>query len=175
MTDEIKNPYPDMPNDVLTEHLKQIGAVVKEKKLDVTQYFSSPLSEEDKNRIKNYDTQTAKVKELSEAASAKDLSETETKLSQASIDSLVNDIRKVDPDAPLAPILESKFNNLEKLDILRGTGSIVSHYVDQIATIKKEVGKKDKGGEGTQQTFSKPKEGETGEAIITEMIPKKKE
>ena len=170
LTEEIKNPYPEMPEDVLSEHLKQIGAVVKEKKVDVTQYFGASVSEDDKNKLEQFDVQAKTIKELNEAASAKDLTENEKILSQASIDSMVSDIRKVDPDAPLLSILESKFNNLDKLSILSGTEGIVDHYVGQISTLKKEFSEKTGNGTQTgQQTFSTPGTKSSAQEIIVEM------
>ena len=168
--DKDKNPYIDMPQDVLTKHLEQLSTVIKDKKVDVTQYFGAPPSEEDLNKIKEFEPLTAKVKELTDASSVKDLSDNETILSQASIDRIVSDIKKIDADAPLAAVLESKFNNLDKLSILGSVQGMVEHYTGQITTIKKELGGS-KAGEGTgTQTFGKPgSTDETAESIITEM------
>ncbi len=173
MTDnKEKNPYTDMPQDVLNKHLEQLSVVVKDKKVDVAQYFSASISKEDQEKIDQADTQTAKIKELSEAASAKDLSENEKILSQATIDRVVSDIRKIDTDAPLASVLESKFNNLDKLSILGGVQQIVEHYVEQIATVKKEVGSGAKTG---TQTFGKAKETGSAEDIIKEIYKLKED
>lgn len=161
-----KNPYTDMPQDVLDTHLEQLSVVVKDKKVDVTQYFSTSISKEDQDKIDQADTQTAKIKELTDAVSSKDLSDNEKILSQASIDRIVSDIRNIDTDAPLASVLESKFNNLDKLSILGGVQRIVEHYAGQIATIKKEVGSGTKTG---TQTFGKAKDAGSAEDIIKEL------
>jgi len=169
LDDKDKNPYTDMPQDVLTKHLEQLSTVVKDKKVDVTQYFGAPPSEEDKNKIEQFDPLTAKVKELTDASSSKDLSDNEKVLSQASIDRIVSDIKKIDADAPLAAVLESKFNNLDKISILGSVQGMIEHYTGQITTIKKELGSKSGTGNETQ-TFGKPLVGDkTAEAIITEM------
>ena len=169
MVDEDKNPYKDMPQDVLTKHLEQLSTIVKDKKVDVTQYFGAPPSEEDQNKIKEFEPLTAKVKELTDVASSKDLSDNEKVLSQASIDRIVSDIKKIDADAPLAAVLESKFNNLDKISILGSVQGMVEHYTGQITTIKKELGSKS-GAEGGTQTFGKPPAGDkTAENIIAEM------
>jgi len=172
LADETKNPYKDMPEDVLSTHLKQLSTIVKEKKIDVTQYFSTDLSKEDQDKIKQVGPLTAKVKELTDAASAKDLSDNEKILSQASIDRIVSDIKNVDADAPIATVLESKFNNLDKLTILGSVQTMIQHYADQVATIKKELGSGTKQG---TQTFSKPEEKGTALEIITKMYKLKKE
>ena len=175
MVDEDKNPYIDMPQDVLNKHLEQLSAVVKDKKVDVTQYFGAPPSEEDQDKIKQFEPLTAKVKELTDVASSKDLNDIEKVLSQASIDRIVSDIKKIDADAPLAAVLESKFNNLDKISILSSVQGMVEHYTGQITTIKKELGSKSGTGSETQ-TFGKPGSGDkTAESIIAEMTKTDKE
>lgn len=153
MTEE--NPYPEMPADVLAKHIEQISAVIKEKKVDVTQFFGGPISEEDKNKIDKFDSLTSEVKTLSEAASSKDLSNTEVILSQTSIDRVVSDIKKIDKDAPLESVSTSKFNNLEKIQVYGIVEGIVTHYAGREAAIRKELAPGgDKGT--TEQQFSKP-------------------
>ena len=169
MADKDKNPYTDMPDDVLKTHLEQLSTIVKDKKIDVTQYFSTNLSKEDQDKIASVSGLQAKIKELTESASAKDLSDNEKILSQASIDRIISDIKNIDTDAPLADVLDSKFNNLDKLTILGSVQTMVQHYADQVATIKKEVGS---GTEKGTQTFSKPKETGSAKDIITEMYKK---
>ena len=166
MTDKDKNPYTDMPDDVFKTHLEQLSTIVKDKKIDVTQYFSTELSKEDQDKIASVSGLQAKIKELTESASAKDLSDNEKILSQASIDRIISDIKNIDTDAPLAAVLESKFNNLDKLTILGSVQTMVQHYVDQVATIKKELGT---GTAKGTQTFSKSKGEGSAEEIITKM------
>ena len=180
MVDKIENPYTDMKQDVLSTHLTQLAEVVKgSTEIDVKQIFGiadASISKEDQVKIDQHDSLTSKVDELSKVASAKDLTDNEVILSQASIDRAVSDIKKIDVDAPLSTVLDSKFNNLDKLSILKMTEDTVSHYVDQVATIKKEVGagKPD----STTQTFGEAPastSGESAASIIAEMLPAKED
>lgn len=175
-TQEVKNPYTEMTPDVLTKHLEQLSSHVKEKKVDVTQYFGTPISQEDQDKLGTVDSLNTKVKELNEAASAKDLSDNEKILAEASIARVVSDIRKIDKDAPLGAVLESKFNNLDKLAILSSVQGMVEHYTGQLTTIKKELGTKSSGTSSTDQSFGKPNTGDkTAAEIIAEMNPKSKQ
>ncbi len=174
MTDE-KNPYLEMPEDVFKTHLGQIKTVIDDKKLDVSQFFGEPITDSDKEKIKQVDTLQTKVDELAEKANSDKLTDNETKLAQSNIDRLVSDIKKIDKDAPLEDVLKSKFNNLDKLDILNGTQKVVAHYTAQIETIRNEI--PSQGAAGTQ-TFAKPATPDESSKIITdlvaEMIPKDK-
>lgn len=170
-----KNPYTEMTESVLTEHLKQLKTVVEEKKIDVSQYFGASLSDDDKTKLKQYDSLSAQVKELSTAAASKNLSDNEVRLSQASIDVAVNDLRKLDPHVPLDQILDSNFNNIEKLDILNGVKPIVEHSMASLETLRKEIPQSGTEVTGTQK-FQEPKPGdETAAEIIEQMIKANKE
>lgn len=175
MTDEHKNPYEEMSTDVFQEHLKQLKDVVDTKKIDITQIFGEPITDEDKEKLKKVDTLTSEVKTLSEKTSKEDLTENEQTLAQASLDRTVSDIRKIDKDAPLDGVLHSKLNNLQKLEILNASQAMVEHYTAQIATIRTELAPPEAGaGTAAQQTFSVPKGESSAEDIIKSMIPKEK-
>lgn len=168
MSDD-KNPYLDMPEDVLKVHITQLKSVIDNKKIDVQQFFGQPIKDEEKEKLKNYDTLQTQVKDLSEKASKENLSDTEAKLAQATIDRVVSDIKKIDKDAPLDKVLNSKFNNLQKLDILAGTQDLVTHYTAQMDTLRQEIGSP---GQPGMQTFSKPASEGTAVDIIKSMLPK---
>ena len=163
-----------MTEDVMKTHLTQLKEVVDSKKIDVTQVFGEPITEEDKENLKKVDTLTSEVKTLSEKASKEDLTENEQVLAKANIDRAVSDIKKIDKDAPLDKVLNSKLNDLQKLDVLSGTQAMVEHYTSQIATIRTELAPAGDGaGAGNvQQTFSTPKGDSTAADIIKDMIPK---
>ena len=161
----IENKYLEMPSDVLKTHFDQFKeAISKNTEMDAKQFFGEPMTAEQTEKLQNYDSLTSQVKELSTAASAKDLSDNEITLAQASIDRAVSDIRKVDPDAPLGSILDSKFNNLEKLSILGKIEGIVTHYTGAINTIKAELAPT--GEETTTQKYSAPKPTEESAADL---------
>ena len=165
-----------MTDDVMKTHLKQLKEVVESKKIDVIQFFGEPITEADKEKIAKVDTLTSEVKTLSEKASKEDLTENEQVLAQANIDRTVSDIKKIDKDAPLDRVLNSKLNNLQKLEVLNGAQAMVEHYTSQIATIRTELAPPADGvsATGVQQTFSVPKGDSTAEDIIKSMIPKEK-
>lgn len=160
-----------MTEDVLKTHITQLQEAVTQKKVDVTQFFGEPITDEAKKKLQERDELEAKVKELSEKAGATNLSESEQKLAGATIDRIVRDIKSIDPNAPLGHVLDSKFNNLDKIDILGGYQKAVEHYQNQIATLKREL--KPDGNESATQTFSSPKGTEDDASkIIASMIPK---
>lgn len=175
MTDE-KNPYAEMTEDVMKTHLTQLKEVVDSKKIDVTQVFGEPITDADKEKLEKVDTLTSEVKTLSEKASKEDLTENEQVLAQANIDRTVSDIRKIDKDAPLDKVLNSKLNNLQKLGVLNATQEMVQHYTSQIATIRTELAPPadGSGAQGVQQTFSTPPTKSSAEEIIKSMIPQEK-
>jgi hypothetical protein len=167
---EVKNPYAEMTSDVITQHLEQLKSVVEEKKIDVTQFFGEPasISPEDQSKIDQHDSLTSQVKTLTEAESAKNLSDNEAKLAQASFDRAVSDIKTIDPSVPLESIVSTKFNNLEKYDIMSGVKPIVEHYQAQIATLRKEIG--GSGDAATTQKFAAPEESSDAETLVAEVI-----
>lgn len=166
---ENENKYLEMPKDVLLEHAKQLKEAAGTKIVDLTQCFGAPKTEDELQKLKDYESVSAKVVELSKDAATKELTDNEVVLAQASIDRAVSDIRKIDPDAPLEAILSSKFNNLDKLAILGGYQPVVEHYTAAISTIKTELGKKT----STSQGFAAPETGdETAASIIESMLPK---
>ena len=171
MTEETKNPYVEMPEDVLKTHLEQIKSVIGTKKIDVTQFFGEPITQEQKDKIAKSDELANKVKELSDKASKENLTDNEAKLAQASVDRIVNDIRKIDKDAPLDKVLDSKFNNLQKLDILAGTQDVIQHYTSQMETLRQEIGSQ---GQPNLQTFGKPATNDSAADIIKSMLPEEK-
>lgn len=174
MTDDKKNPYVEMTDDVMKTHLTQLKEVVDSKKIDVTQIFGEPITEDDKEKMKKVDTLTSEVKKLAEEAGKKDLTDNEQILAQANIDRAVSDIKKIDKDAPLDAVLNSKLNNLQKLEVLSGTQALVEHYTGQIATIRTELAPPADGSVSTQQTFSVPDSKSSAEDIIKSMIPQEK-
>ncbi len=164
-----------MTPEVINTHLGQLKEVVDSKKIDVTQIFGEPITTEDKEKIDKVDTLTSEVKKLAEEAGKKDLTENEQVLAQSNIDRAVSDIKKIDKDAPLDAVLNSKLNNLQKLEVLSGTQALVEHYTGQIATIRTELAPADAGaGTSVQQTFSVPASKSTAEDIIKSMIPQEK-
>lgn len=174
MADE--NPYLKMPTDVLIKHIEQVADAVKGKtEIDVTQMFGVPtISADDQVKIDEHATLTSQVEKLSADASAKDLTPDMVRISQVSIDSSVGGLKGIDKDVPLESVLSSKFNNMEKLDILGIVKPIVEHYSGVVETIRKEVGSKDPAA--VDQKFSTPEDKDaTGAKIIAEMVPKKKE
>lgn len=172
MTDE-KNPYSDMPVDVLQKHLEQLKTVVTEKKINVTQFFGEPIKTEDKEKLEKYDSLQSKVDELSKKASKENLTDNESKLADATVNRIVSDIKKIDKDAPIEGVLKSNFNNLQKIEILNETQGIVQHYTGQMDTLRTELGNQP-GTPGTQ-TFSKPTGGsETAAELIKSMLPEEK-
>ena len=109
MTDE--NPYLKMPADVLTKHLEQFAAAVKGKDgFDVVQMFGLPasISTDDQAKVDQHASLTADVKKLSEAASSQNLSDIETQLARASIDTAVKGLKVLDTDAPVSVIENTK-------------------------------------------------------------------
>jgi len=163
MSEEPKNPYTDMTTDVLNKHLEQLKSVIAEKKIDVSQYFGTPISDEDKKKLEEHKALSDQVNKYVEAANSATLSATEIKLSQQNLDRLVNDIKNIDPDVPLDGVIGSKFNNLEKIDILTGVQGIVKHYDEQIDTLKKEIATDTT---SVKQTFGAPEEKGTAADII---------
>ncbi len=168
---EEKNPYTDMPKDVLDTHLKQLSAVVKEKEIDITQVFSIPkvsISKDDQEKIDQYASLTSQVETLTAAESAKNLSDVEAKLAKSNFERVVSDLKKIDENVPLASLIGTKFNNLDKADILSGVVPIVEHYKAAEATLRKEIG--DKPATDVTQQFSEPASTGTSDDIIKELV-----
>lgn len=156
-----KNPYIEMPKDIVEKHLSQIKEVIGDKQINVQQMFGLGVSDEDKEKIEKFDSLTSQVSKLQEASASRELSETESRLAKASIDRLVSDIKVIDENAPLESVLNSKFNNLEKIDMLSGTKDMVKHYADRIEAVKSELTTKTANVEGTagiRQEFANPED-----------------
>lgn len=152
-----ENPYITMPVDVLTKHLEQISSIVKEKSIDVSQMFGVSISAEDEKKIAGYETLEKQVETLNTAASSKDLTVNELALAQSSIHRLESDIKGIDSTAPIGTILSSKFNGLEKLEILNLAQGIVAHYTDKMTVLKAELETTNKAVNAEQQ-FGAPAE-----------------
>ncbi len=158
MTEE--NPYEKLDNAALTKHAEQLSVIVKEKKVDVTQMFGEPasISVDDQNKIDQFESLTSKVNKLSEEVGKSNLTDTEAQLAKQNLDRLVGDIGVIDTSAPIAAFVDSKYNNLQKYEILSDVVPLVKHYVDQIATLKKGIGEgnKDENTQTGTQTFAEP-------------------
>ncbi len=159
LSDEKKNPYVEMTADVLQTHLQQLSTTVKEKKIDVSQFFGAAITEDQENKLKSYDSMVSQVEKLSTDAAGKDLSEVEKRLTQTNIDSIVSDIKKFDDKVPLTGILSGNLDNITKIDVLNNVKDITKHYNTVVDNLKKELPQKSK-----DQTFGEGVPGDTDDA-----------
>ena len=170
MVDNIENPYTKMTEDVLQTHLTQMSEVVKAKQMDVKQFFGiaqATISPEDQSKIDAFGTLTSEVEKLTKESAAKNLSPEAVQISQIGVDSVLSQIKALDPTVDLSSV-GSKFNNLEKISILNDVKPIIEKYVGQVASIKKELDSKTGSG-STNQQFGAPEDTSSAEAIIQEM------
>lgn len=157
MDKTIENPYVEMPTDVLTKHLEQLGKIAQEKGIEVKQFFGIAdvsLSAEDQAKLDQHPNLVAEVEKLTAASSSKDLSEADIATTQVGIDGLLSQISDIDANIDVSKI-GSKFNNLERMSILNDIKPLIADYVGRIETVKKEIGAKPT--TEVNQQFSAPK------------------
>lgn len=146
---EVENAYLEMPADVFNKHLEQIKEAASTKSVDLTAKFGAPaLTEEIKAKLSAYDTLKAKNEELVAAASTRELSENEKRITAHTVSTLVDGIKQVDPAVPLQGFLDSGLNSLDKMDVMSNVAGIVKHYNSQISTLQAKLDAAGGGGEG---------------------------
>ena len=189
---EIENAYLEMPADVFNTHVEQLKVAAEKHSIDLKAKFgASPLTEEIKAKLSAYDTLKAENEKLVAAASSRELSDNEKRITAHTVATLVEGIKQIDPAVPLQGFMDSGLNTLDKMDVMSNVAGLVKHYNGTIKTLQSKLdaagggdgdgsgggGSGDGNGEGgggsktgTAQ-FGAPKGGLDAMEIIKSMMP----
>ena len=140
MTEE-KNPYTEMPEDILMKNLEQLSVVVKEKGISTTQFFGEPITAEQKAMVEEHASLTKEVQTLKDAATASNnpMSDDTKKLVEYNVSSAVEAVKAIDPDLPIDSILASVSNPFERVEVANGMKGIAEYSKKAVDAIKSQL------------------------------------
>ena len=141
---EEKNPYVDMPKDVLEKHLGQMKEARDTNKsfqeVDLLQSFGQILSTEDEQKIKQHTELTSEVANLKKTGDLGKISETENELATLNLNDSIDRIKEMDKNFPIESVINNtNMNSLEKARALRPLEAAAKYTVKALATLRKEI------------------------------------